>query len=348
MAAKSSLTSPQVNWCHVQYCLQIRPTARGQLSGCVPWGQADNWGGEEGGSRGRGGELQCRGMAMEDIMAQASERRETMTYSRNANGDFEFAYFRGETLAGVSQLNNRFISTGHPAGQETQNLRPLIWLLCPQISRNVPDVQPLALFLCCDPRHELFSSPISRHVRTRSLMPPKAGLYQCPPHAALAVQSTGLSCPLPWHQLRGGDVLLSHAWKHLPHLLVVLETTSPFLLLLLGMGPGASLTSLGGGITDLKIPQAPHVKLHRSQRPLCRAVLPCGKYHFLEQFVFGPERGSTTQTNPGRECMCPDWAAFLWKPHTFWGKQSLLLLAALRAAAEPCQLCSQLLSVSLC
>lgn len=156
------------------------PHARGQLSCWVPWGQADNWGGEEGGSRGRGGELQCRGTATEDVMAQASDRRETMVYSHNVNGDFEFAYCRGETLAGVTQLNTRFISTGHPAGQETQNLHPLIWLLCPQISRNVPDVQPLALFLCCDPRHELFSSPISRHVRTCSLMPPKAGLYQCP------------------------------------------------------------------------------------------------------------------------------------------------------------------------
>lgn len=59
-------------------------------------------------------------------MAQASDRRQTMTFSHNINGDFEFAHFRGETLAGVTQLNNRFISTGHPAGQETQNLHPLI------------------------------------------------------------------------------------------------------------------------------------------------------------------------------------------------------------------------------
>jgi len=81
--------------------------------------------GEQGSSRGRGGKLQCRGMAMEDVMAQASARRETIMYSHNGNSDFKLVYFCGETLAGVTQLNNNFISADHPAGQETQNLLPL-------------------------------------------------------------------------------------------------------------------------------------------------------------------------------------------------------------------------------
>ena len=81
---------------------------------------------ERGSSRGRGGELQCRGMAMEDVTAQVSDRGETMTYSHNVNGDFKFVYFCEETLAGATQLNSRFISADCPAGQETQNLHPLI------------------------------------------------------------------------------------------------------------------------------------------------------------------------------------------------------------------------------
>lgn len=47
-----------------------------------------------------------------------------MTYNHNVNTDF--VYFCGETLAGVTQLNSRFMSADHPAGQETQNLYPLI------------------------------------------------------------------------------------------------------------------------------------------------------------------------------------------------------------------------------
>lgn len=82
--------------------------------------------GDEGSSRGRGAERQCRDMAMEDVTAQASDRRETMTYSHNVNGDFKFIYFCGETLAGVTRQNSRFISADCPAGQETQNLHPLI------------------------------------------------------------------------------------------------------------------------------------------------------------------------------------------------------------------------------
>lgn len=56
-----------------------------------------------------------------------------MMYSHGfgANGDFKFVYFCaveecGETLAGVTQLNGRFISAHCPAGQETQNLHPPI------------------------------------------------------------------------------------------------------------------------------------------------------------------------------------------------------------------------------
>lgn len=42
---------------------------------------------QQGSGRGLGGELQCRGMAVEDAKAQASDRRGTMIYSQNVNSD---------------------------------------------------------------------------------------------------------------------------------------------------------------------------------------------------------------------------------------------------------------------
>lgn len=73
-----------------------------------------------------GGELQCRGAAVEDAKARASDRRETMTYSQNVNSDLKRFYFCGEILARGIQPNSRFISADCTAGQETQNLHPLI------------------------------------------------------------------------------------------------------------------------------------------------------------------------------------------------------------------------------
>lgn len=37
-------------------------------------------------------------MAVEDVTAQAPDRKETVMYSYNVDGDFKFIYFYGETL----------------------------------------------------------------------------------------------------------------------------------------------------------------------------------------------------------------------------------------------------------
>lgn len=81
---------------------------------------------QQGSGRGLGGELQCRGMAVEDAKAQASDRRGTMIYSQNVNSDFKRVYFCGGIPARGTQLNSRFISADCTAGQEAQNLHPLI------------------------------------------------------------------------------------------------------------------------------------------------------------------------------------------------------------------------------
>lgn len=55
---------------------------------------------------------------------------------------------------------------------------------------------------------------------------------------------------------------------------------------------------------------------------LCRtALLPCGKLHFIEQFVFRPDRGSTVQANPSRACVsCVRSIAHNPPPHNVLGK----------------------------
>lgn len=65
-------------------------------------------------------------MDVEDAKVQASDRKETMTYSQNVNSDLKCSYFCGETLARGTQLNSRLISADCTAGQETQNLHSLI------------------------------------------------------------------------------------------------------------------------------------------------------------------------------------------------------------------------------
>lgn len=71
------------------------------------------------------------------------------------------------------------------------------------------------------------------------------------------------------------DVPLNHAWAHLPHSAVVLETASLILPLFLGLGPGAPLTSRCGDNADLKLLPATCVKLHGQQLSLqnCPASL---------------------------------------------------------------------------
>lgn len=73
-----------------------------------------------------GEELQCRGMAVEEAKAQGSDRRETMTFSQNVNSDLKCVYFCGEILTRGTQPNSKFLSADCTAGQETQNLHPLI------------------------------------------------------------------------------------------------------------------------------------------------------------------------------------------------------------------------------
>lgn len=72
---------------------------------------------------------------------------------------------------------------------------------------------------------------------------PQQDFTSAPAGAAVLIQSSEFSCLMPWHQLDGADILSSLVWKHFPHCVVFLETTSPFLLLVPGMRPGASLNS---------------------------------------------------------------------------------------------------------
>lgn len=78
----------------------------------------------------------------------------------------------------------------------------------------------------------------------------------------------------PWIRC-SSDVPLNHAWAHLPHSAVVLETASLFLPLFLGLGPRALLTGWCGDIADLELLLATCVKLHGQQLLLqnCLATL---------------------------------------------------------------------------
>lgn len=103
--------------------LQI-PSKFQRATGCVSKGQA-----QQGSGRGLGGELQCSGMAVEDAKVQASDRRETMTYSQNVNSDLKCIHFCAEILARGARPSSSFVSAGCTAGQETQSLHPLIQFL---------------------------------------------------------------------------------------------------------------------------------------------------------------------------------------------------------------------------